>query len=43
VNGYGHQTFTGGSGGLAGLHGGGTFGGTLANPSFYSYSYTFAP
>jgi hypothetical protein len=39
----GHLTFTGGSGGLAGLHGGGTFGGTITNPGFYAYSYWFAP
>jgi hypothetical protein len=39
----GHLTFTGGTGGLAGLHGGGTFGGTLAIPSFYTYTYSFAP
>jgi hypothetical protein len=39
----GHLTFTGGTGGLAGLHGGGAFGGTAGAPGFYSYNYTFAP
>jgi hypothetical protein len=39
----GYLSFTGGTGGLAGLHGGGTFGGTTSNPGFYSYNYFFAP
>jgi hypothetical protein len=39
----GYLTFTSGTGGLVGLHGGGTFGGTASNPGFYSYNYSFAP
>ena len=39
----GYLTFTGGTGGLAGLHGGGTFGGNASNPAVYSYNYSFAP
>jgi hypothetical protein len=39
----GRLTFTGRTSGLAGLHGGGTFGGNAANPGFYSYKCTFAP
>jgi hypothetical protein len=39
----GYLIFTGGTGGLTGLHGGGTFGGTVTNPAFYSYNYSFAP
>ena len=37
----GHLTFVHGTGGLAGLHGGGIFGGTITNPGFYAYSYGF--
>ena len=39
----GYLTFTGGTGELAGLHGGGTFGGNASNPGSYSYNYSFAP
>jgi hypothetical protein len=39
----GYLTFTSGTGGLAGLHGGGTFAGNASNPAFYSYNYSFAP
>jgi hypothetical protein len=39
----GHLTFIEGTGGMAGLHGGGTFGGTITNPGFYAYTYWFAP
>jgi Protein of unknown function (DUF3224) len=38
----GHETFTSASGGLAGLHGGGTFAGTPLGDT-YSYNYRFAP
>jgi hypothetical protein len=38
----GHLTFLGGSGGLSGLHGQGTFSGNEAANN-YSYSYFFAP
>jgi hypothetical protein len=38
----GHLTFTGGSGGLSGLHGQGTFQGNELGSS-YSYNYAFAP
>jgi hypothetical protein len=38
----GHLTFLGGTGGLSGLHGGGTFSGNEA-ASNYSYSYFFTP
>ena len=38
----GHLTFIGGSGGLSGLHGQGTFSGNEAANN-YSYSYLFAP
>jgi hypothetical protein len=39
----GHLTFTGGTGGLAGLHGGGTFQGDASGNTSYSYTYFFAP
>jgi hypothetical protein len=39
----GHLTFTGGTGGLAGLHGGGTFQGDALGNTSYSYTYFFAP
>jgi len=38
----GHLTFLGGTGGLSGLHGQGTFSGNEAD-STYAYSYFFAP
>lgn len=39
----GYLTFTSGTGGLAGLRGGGTFGGNASSPlGFYSYNYSFA-
>jgi hypothetical protein len=38
----GHETFTSASGGLAGLHGGGTFAGTPLGDT-YSYNYRFTP
>ena len=38
----GHETFTAGSGGLVGLHGGGTFEGSPAGNT-YSFTYRFSP
>jgi hypothetical protein len=38
----GRETFVRGTGGLAGLHGGGTFEGTPAGNT-YSYAYRFGP
>jgi hypothetical protein len=38
----GYLIITGGTSGLAGMHGGGMFGGNASNPAFYSYNYSFA-